>query len=221
MNKPTVIGDFFPKKIFKEIQSFAESLEFVDGGKTANGAAKKIKSNLQADYRTSEEKRTISKIAQAIQGHALVQSYFFPKKLTVPMVSKYMPGMSYGKHVDRSHIGSVRTDYSFTYCLSSSEDYEGGELVVHSSDDQQQKIKLQANSIVIYDTNSVHEVLPVIKGERLCLVGWIECLIPFYEMRECVRQVTKIKNGLKDSKQNEYATLLNNEIQNLIKIFSR
>ena len=80
--------------------------------------------------------------------------------------------MEYGFHVDNAIIDSNRTDLSFTLCLSSAADYQGGELVI---DDplEQRAVRLDAGQLVLYPSNTLHRVAPVTGGTRLAVVGWI------------------------------------------------
>jgi PKHD-type hydroxylase len=85
--------------------------------------------------------------------------------------------MEYGFHVDDAIIDGCRTDVSFTLCLSNAADYEGGELVIDESLEQR-AVHLDAGQLVLYPANTLHRVAPVIRGERLAVIGWITSWVP-------------------------------------------
>ena len=74
-----------------------------------------------------------------------------PRHIRPPLISRYRPGMAYGKHVDDALMGPVtareRSDVSVTVFLSEAGDYEGGELVIHSPFGTQE-VKLPSGSAV-------------------------------------------------------------------------
>lgn len=63
---------------------------------------------------------------------------------------------------------------SISLMLSSSEDYEGGELELDmgKGDNQNAKFKLDVGDLVVFPSNMWHKVNPIISGKRVCLVGW-------------------------------------------------
>ena len=56
--------------------------------------------------------------------------------------------------------------------LSDPEEYEGGELKLHTSYDPI-IIKKERGMIVSFPSYTLHEVAPVTKGERYSLVAWV------------------------------------------------
>jgi PKHD-type hydroxylase len=61
---------------------------------------------------------------------------------------------------------------SMTLQLSDSNDYEGGELLLHLSHNPT-VIPKQKGMVVFFPSHTLHEVTPVTKGERYSLVAWI------------------------------------------------
>ena len=70
-----------------------------------------------------------------------------------------------------------RADISFTIFVSDNNAYEGGELEIEQ-DSTQYKVKGTSGEIVLYASGDRHRVLPVTKGDRLVIVGWISSFIP-------------------------------------------
>jgi PKHD-type hydroxylase len=106
-----------------------------------------------------------------------------PKSFVKLLVSRYLPGMEYGTHVDDALMGGVRTDMSFTLFLCDPGTYDGGELVIEGNDGDTE-VKLPAGHLVLYPTTTLHRVAPVTRGERLVVVGWVRSFIRSGEDRE-------------------------------------
>jgi PKHD-type hydroxylase len=77
----------------------------------------------------------------------------------------------YGKHSDRG-LGVVVRKLSLSVQLSDSENYEGGNLVLHTSN-QPSIMKREIGSLSIFPSFTLHEVTPVTKGTRHSLVAWV------------------------------------------------
>ena len=81
------------------------------------------------------------------------------------------PGGKYGAHIDRITGGLVRK-LSFTLQLSDPAEYEGGDLILHTSDDPE--IMSRAwGYVAVFPSYLLHEVTPVTKGTRYSLVSWV------------------------------------------------
>jgi PKHD-type hydroxylase len=147
---------------------------FHDGSATAGWAAKSVKRNQQATGPALDP--LLDAIRKQLMGHAVFVAAAQPKLLVGVMLSRYLPGMAYGTHVDNALMAGVRTDLSFTLFLSDPESYEGGALVIEGNGEEQE-VKLQAGSLVLYPTTSLHRVNEVTRGDRLAIVGWIRSFI--------------------------------------------
>ena len=94
--------------------------------------------------------------------------------------------MSYGSHTDNALMGDadlMRSDLSLTLFLSSPNIYSGGELIIEGSQGEA-SFKLEAGSMVIYPSTTLHRVEPVTRGERLVAVTWVQSLIRDCQDRE-------------------------------------
>jgi PKHD-type hydroxylase len=109
------------------------------------------------------------------------RDFAFPVMIAPPFLTRYRPGMKYGKHTDaaflRSPQGELRSDLSCTIFLGNPEDYEGGSLHVQHGD-ADLRFKLRAGEAVVYPSDTMHEVEPVTKGERLVAITFIQSRIP-------------------------------------------
>lgn len=153
-----------------------------DGSLTAGITARTVKHNIQQF--SGDALQYAEKIIKNYCNHnALIQNYAFPKIYTPMRLIRYKQGMYYGKHVDNVLQGGIRTDISFTVFLSPPDSYEGGYLRIHNHQNIQD-IKLPAGAMVLYPSDSLHEITPVLSGERIVLVGWIQSYIQDRQIRD-------------------------------------
>lgn len=89
-------------KLLKEehlqlIDEMMESGDFVDGASTTGAPTKPVKHNLQLDLVTHPRQTEFySKMSELYTRHPLIRSSVYPKKMTLPLLSKYGEGQSYG-----------------------------------------------------------------------------------------------------------------------------
>lgn len=153
---------------------------FEDGKKTAGWQARSVKNNLQASGADADNATSLVK--EQLLHHPVFKAAAIPKTFVKLMVSRYLPGMEYGTHVDDALMAGIRTDLSFTLSLRDPETYSGGELVIEGNDGDT-AIKLPAGCLILYPTTSLHRVAPVTEGERLAIVGWVRSYIRSAENR--------------------------------------
>jgi PKHD-type hydroxylase len=169
-----------------DVASIASALareddSFTSGSATAGWYVRDIKHNDQAAGPAAAE--AIAVLKKALLAHPVFRSAARPKDFVRILVSRYRPGMAYGRHVDDALMGGMRTDLSFTCFLSDPASYDGGELVIEGHDGDT-AIKLPAGAVVLYPTTSLHQVTEVTRGERLAIVGWVRSYIRGSEQRE-------------------------------------
>jgi len=103
--------------------------------------------------------------------------FAFPDKIAPPMITRYRPGMKYGAHADAAYIqlpgASIRSDISCTVFLNDPGSYEGGELNIRLGDSNL-RVKLKPGEAIVYPSDSLHQVEPVTKGERLVAITFIQ-----------------------------------------------
>mgnify|MGYP001269120644 CR=1 FL=1 len=78
----------------------------------------------------------------------------------------------YKKHIDYGRTTSINRKLSFTLQLSDSLEYEGGDLLLHTSEEPLIMNK-ERGAISFFPSFTLHEVTPVTKGMRRSLVGWV------------------------------------------------
>lgn len=177
-----VAGVLSPALIATFQQLASDNALFEDGRSTAGWYAKQHKHNLQARSVESVQKLMKQTMA-AISDHELIQAAARPKGFIRMLLSRYDEGMQYGMHVDDALMDGQRTDLSFTVFLSEPEAYDGGELIIDEPS-AERPFKQAAGSMLLYPSNTLHRVMPVTRGQRLVLVGWIRSLIRDPAQRE-------------------------------------
>jgi PKHD-type hydroxylase len=78
----------------------------------------------------------------------------------------------YGKHIDMMYRSNGTRKLSVTVQLSDPANYEGGDLLLHTSGTPEKPIRKQGMG-VFFPSYTLHEVTPVTKGKRYSLVAWV------------------------------------------------
>src|SRR3712207_4251868 len=124
----TIAEVLAPEDVARVREGLAQA-EFVDGRRTAGGAARAVKANEQA----KGEAALARFVRQALERSGLFQLYARPARWSNLMFSRYRPGDAYGAHVDEAFMaadggGRLRTDLSFTLFLSERSEEHTSEL---------------------------------------------------------------------------------------------
>ena len=181
--------------------------DFIDGKKTAGWAAKHVKQNTQLSTKAEYAQDIKEKIKVTLKDNLTFQSAVKPKAIHSILISRYEAGMSYGAHVDNALMSgdSLRADVSLTLFLNSPSDYEGGELVIEEVS-QNRLIKLEAGSVIIYPSSTLHRINPVKSGVRLVAVAWVQSLVRDPAKREILFDLDQARRSIfaKDGKNTEF-----------------
>jgi len=187
-----VIGDILSATEVGALAEACGDLTFQDGRATAGRFARDVKDNQQATS-SPQLQAILDKAANALGANELFQSLARPRRFVRLMVSRYDPGMSYGRHVDDAIMGNAttggaRTDLSFTLFLTPPGDYDGGGLVME--DHAEERVFRPApGDAVLYPTSALHRVAPVTRGERLAIVGWVQSWVRDPAQREVLHDL--------------------------------
>jgi PKHD-type hydroxylase len=161
-----------------ECRQIAATAPFIDGkiSNPHNLAKHNEQLHDQAAYQKSAEI-----LKQALVRSPEFAEFAFPVALAPPMMTRYQPGMKYGAHADAAFIqllgATIRSDLSCTIFLNEPEDYDGGELSVGLGD-ARLSFKLKPGEAIVYPSDSLHQVVPVTKGERLVAISFIQSRVP-------------------------------------------
>ncbi len=167
--------------------------QFVDGRLTAGYQAQRVKNNLEL-----APSRDMVELARTVHGalarNPVFNQFALPRKLMVPIFSRYEVGTEYGNHSDVSmmHIdqpeAAIRTDIATTVFLSQPEEYDGGSLEISTHAGVQQ-VKLPAGFAVAYPCHYLHRVEPVTRGHRLAAVTWTQSFVRAEGQREILYEL--------------------------------
>ncbi|MHB1566802.1 MAG: Fe2+-dependent dioxygenase [Acidiferrobacter sp.] len=172
---------------------------FVDGKLSAGNAARRVKSNEEADRRSVQ----IGELDQIVMGrlvlHPVYRAAAFPLHAAAPYYARYTAGMAYGAHLDDPIMGAngvlYRADIAITIFLSEPTDYEGGELIIQTAFGTQ-AVKLAAGDAVLYPASSLHHVDAVTRGQRLVAVTWVQSLVRDPARRELLYELHQAREAL-------------------------
>jgi PKHD-type hydroxylase len=163
-----------------KLQGWLAAAAFEDGRVTAGGSARQVKHNEQvSDDQDDGDPQIVQMqhlVKSALWDCGLFDDAALPKEIRRPLFSRYLPGMSYGTHMDNALMSDMRVDMSVTLFLSEPADYDGGELVIDFPTGAR-AIKLPAGSAVVYSTTELHRITEVTRGRRLAAVTWVRSFV--------------------------------------------
>ena len=176
-----------------QINALMDAAEYDDGRGTARGIAVAVKSNRQVSRRWLQIAKLDEILENALRRCRPFRETLSPSAYTPAMYARYLPGDTYGPHIDAVMGGMppIRQDISMTIFLSPHDSYAGGELCLHHSGSGRQSVKLPAGSAFAYPTTVIHEVLPIESGERRVAVLWIQSFFRDPDIREMVADLRR------------------------------
>ncbi len=187
-----------------QCRQIAASAPFVDGKVTNPHNTAKQNEQLH-DPRAYQQSSEILK--QALSRSPEFLEFAFPVAMAPPMMTRYKPEMKYGAHADAAFIqlpgATIRSDLSCTIFLNDPTDYDGGELHLRLGD-AELTFKLKPGEAIVYPSDSLHQVVPVTKGERLVAITFIQSRIQDPFRRNMLFELNEVAalEGLKMSPEN-------------------
>ena len=192
-----------PQEI-EECRRIATSAQFADGRITNPHNKTKVNEQLhdpQAYQKSSQL------LLQAFGRSDEFREFAFPALIAPPLITRYHAGMHYGAHADSAFIslpgGALRSDLSCTIFLNDPADYDGGELHIQLGD-ADLKFKLKSGEAIIYPSDTLHQVIPVTRGERLVAITFVQSRVPEPFQRNMLFELNEVAalEGLKMSQEN-------------------
>jgi len=181
------------------IKNILNNAKFVDGKLSAGMAAKRVKNNEELAVDEQQMQQLNNLVMGSLVQHEEFKAAAIPLRVAAPYYARYSQGMTYGDHVDDPIMGTggqqYRSDISTTVFLNEPDEYEGGELVIHTSFGEQ-RIKLTAGAAVVYPSSSLHHVAEVTKGVRLVAVTWSQSMVRDPAKRELLYQLNQAREAL-------------------------
>lgn len=156
--------------------------EWVDGRESVGPQGAQVKRNRQLKEGSALAIELGQLVSGALMKHPLFFSSVLPLRILAPYFNAYGGGEHYGLHIDgairsqRGGLPPVRADVSTTVFLSDPEAYDGGELMVVDAYGTHE-VKLPAGDAIVYPSGSVHQVLPVTRGERVASFLWTQSMV--------------------------------------------
>ena len=187
-----------------ECRKIAGSTQFVDGRIT--NPHNKTKNNQQLHEAEAYQKSS-QLLLKAFGRSEEFREFAFPVMIAPPLITRYQPGMHYGAHADGAFLqipgAIIRSDLSCTIFLNDPKDYDGGSLRIQLGDSDI-RFKLQPGEAIIYPSDTLHEVEPVTKGERLVAITFIQSRVSDPFRRNMLFELNEVAalEGLKMSQAN-------------------
>jgi PKHD-type hydroxylase len=174
------------------LRGIAAAAPFVDG--RISNPHNSAKQNLQL-HDPAAYKRSAEIVLRALMASEEFRNFAFPASIAPPMLTRYQPGMRYGGHADAAYIqlpnGLLRSDLSCTVFLSAPDAYEGGALRI-TLGTRELRFRCAPGTAIAYPSDTVHEVEPVIKGERLVAITFIQSRIKDTFKRQLLYELNEI-----------------------------
>ncbi len=196
-----------------EVQQFRQALQqasWTDGRATVGPQGAQVKQNRQLPVDSALGRELGAFILQKLYQHPQFLAAAIPHRTVPPLFNAYQGGEHYGLHVDGAirilpgSTLSLRTDVSSTLFLSEPEEYDGGELQIMDTYGEHQ-VKLPAGDLILYPSTSLHQVLPVTRGERVCSFFWSQSQIRDDAKRALLytldQQIQRLRGQLGDSSE--------------------
>lgn len=203
------IPNILDKQRLDFITKVLDNANFVDGTLSAGMAAKRVKNNEELSTDETQMQQLNNLVMGSLVQHDEFKAAAIPFRVAAPYYARYNKGMTYGDHVDDPVMGppgqQYRSDVSTTVFLNEPDEYEGGELTIHTSFGEQ-KIKLSAGSAVVYPSSSLHHVTEVTKGTRLVAVTWSQSMIRDPAKRELLYQLNQARESLLKQRPDDVET---------------
>jgi PKHD-type hydroxylase len=197
-----------------------------DGRASAGTQAAGVKNNEQLPAGCAAARELQQLVLQALDRSPRFLAAALPRRVLPPRFNRYCGATNaYGRHVDGAvRVGAqgerVRTDLSCTVFLSDPRAYDGGELVMHGPGGQQ-RCKLPAGHLVLYPASSVHEVLPVTRGERLASFFWVESMVRSAEQRQLLLEMDDALLQLRAQGESDATVALTGTYHNLLRMWAQ
>lgn len=177
-----VIPDVLTRDEVRQCREIMEQADWQDGLATAGALSAQVKQNRQLPVGSEAARALGNTVLTALSANPLFLSAALPLRILPPMFNRYAGGEHFGVHVDNAirtlpQSGTqIRTDLSMTLFFSEPDEYDGGELHIETQFGSN-AVKLDAGSMVLYPSTSLHQVTPVTRGERLCSFFWLQSMI--------------------------------------------
>jgi PKHD-type hydroxylase len=193
-----VVEELLSREELAACRSALAALPWEDGRRTAGRMGQDRKSNSQLPTELFAQQRR--EILDRLMQHPEVRRRVYPARALAPVLNRYRTGDRYDWHNDNPVQSGLRADVSYTMFLSEPSEYEGGELIVRTPDEDR-SFKLPAGAAVFYESAALHCVQPIRSGERLAAIGWVQSLVREPRDREVLALVKACLQRLESERE--------------------
>jgi len=185
-----------------EINELLKQARFVDGRLSAGKYARQNKKNQEVSNADATLEKLNAILMPKLIAHPEYQAIALPYRIAQPYYASYGKGDHYSDHTDNPVMGQpphlYRSDLAITIFLNHPSEYEGGELLINTlEDDRTYAIKYPAGDAVLYMATTTHRVEPIKSGRRLVAVTWVQSLIPNPIHRLLIYRLGKVQNRIR------------------------
>jgi len=220
------IPEVLSKEDVREMRRLLDAADWTDGRATVGEQGAKVKQNRQMPVDHPAARQIGEHIQQVLARHPLFISAALPLRTLAPLFNRYEGGEHYGFHVDGAIMRQqgttqpLRSDVSTTLFLCEPEEYDGGELEVIDTYGTHE-VKLPAGDMIVYASTSLHRVLPVTRGARVCSFFWTQSMIrqdwQRHMLFELDQTIQRLRATLGD---NAETTTLTGHYHNLLRLWA-
>jgi len=186
----------------RDFRGQLDAAQWSDGRATVGAQGAQVKNNQQLDPALPVAQSLSRRILERLQGHPQFFSAALPLRILPPLFNRYAGGGQYGLHVDGAVMSQrdtrqpLRSDVSATLFLCDPDEYDGGELVVKDTYGEHEA-KLPAGDLLLYPSTSLHQVLPVTRGARVCAFFWVQSMVREDSRRTMLYELDQAIQGLR------------------------
>lgn len=212
-----------------EVTALRQKLDasnWVDGKETVGVQGAQVKRNRQLPEHSPLSIKLGQLVLNAVKKHPLFFAAALPLRIVPPLFNAYAGGEHYGLHVDgavREVLNAdyrLRTDLSSTLFLTEPEEYDGGELEVVDTYGTH-TVKLPAGDLILYPASSLHQVMPVTRGTRVCSFFWTQSMIRNDQQRSMLFELDQHIQSLRQQVGDSPEVLgLTGHYHNLLRMWS-
>lgn len=209
-----------------EMRQQLDAAHWLDGRQSAGAQASRVKHNQQLDPTSPLAQRLGQRIAQALAASPMFTSAALPLRSLPALFNRYEGGGQYGLHVDAALMAPqgggerLRSDVSSTLFLCEPDEYDGGELVIMDSYGSHE-VKLPAGDLILYPSTSLHQVLPVTRGARVCAFFWTQSMVREDAKRSMLYELDTTIQTLRQTATDEAPVLaLTQHYHNLLRLWA-
>lgn len=220
------IPEVLSKQDVREMRRLLDDADWTDGRATVGEQGARVKQNRQLPVDHPVARQIGEHIQQVLSRHPLFLSAALPLRTLAPLFNRYEGGEHYGFHVDGAIMRQqgttqpLRSDVSTTLFLCEPEEYDGGELEVVDTYGTHE-VKLPAGDMIVYASTSLHRVMPVTRGARVCSFFWTQSMIrqdwQRHMMFELDQTIQRLRAALGD---NAETTTLTAHYHNLLRLWA-